>query len=71
MWFYADIRLLESNASKPLLFIAHSTMRQLSKSSLALRGVIAWREVCACPEACADACERVSECAASVVMKNT
>ena len=33
--------------------------------------IISWREIFECLEACADACENVSECVGSVVMKNT
>jgi len=38
-------------------------------SSLSL--VISWRNIYDCIEACADACEHVSECVGSVIMKNT
>ena len=33
--------------------------------------VIAWRDIYRCLEGCADACEHVSECVGSVIMKNT
>ena len=33
--------------------------------------VIAWRDIYGCLEACADACEHVSECVGTVIMKNT
>ena len=33
--------------------------------------IIALRDVYECLEACADACEHVSECVGTVIMKNT
>ena len=33
--------------------------------------IISWREIYDCLEACADACEHVSECVGTVIMKNT
>lgn len=39
--------------------------------TLGLILVIAWRDIYGCLEACADACEHVSECVGTVIMKNT
>lgn len=51
------------------LFLA--SMRALSKGDSDPLHVIAWRDIYRCLEACADACEHVSECVGSVIMKNT
>lgn len=47
------------------------SMRALSKNSTDPLHVIAWRDIYRCLEACADACEHVSECVGTVIMKNT
>lgn len=44
--------------ANPLLFIA-------------VLLTIYWRDIFECLESCSDACEHVSECVGSVVMKNT
>lgn len=48
-----------------------SSMRALSTGNLEPLTVIAWRDIYAGLEACADACEHVSECVGTVIMKNT
>ena len=48
-----------------------SSMRALTKSSMDVFEMIAWRKIYESLEACADACEHVSECVGSVIMKNT
>ena len=48
-----------------------ASMRELTKSGEDVLLTISWRDLYDCFEACADACEHVSECVGSVVMKNT
>ena len=48
-----------------------STMRELTKKSTNVLETISWRKIYNNFEACADACEHVSECVGSVIMKNT
>lgn len=48
-----------------------SSMRELTKDPADVLVTISWREVYDCLEACADACEHVSECVRTVIMKNT
>ena len=48
-----------------------SSMRDLSKNATDVLVTIAWRDIYDCLEACADACENVSECVGTVIMKNT
>ena len=48
-----------------------TSMRALFTNSKDPLEVIAWREIFACLEACADACEHVGDCVGSVIMKNT
>lgn len=48
-----------------------SSMRELTKNSTDVLETISMREIYDCLEACADACEHVSECVESVIMKNT
>ena len=47
------------------------SMRELALKKTDALTTIAWRDVFDCLEACADACEHVSECVGSVIMKNT
>ncbi len=47
------------------------SMRDVSRNAPSVLSVIAWRDIYECLEACSDACEHVSECVASVIMKNT
>lgn len=47
------------------------SMRELMKNSQDVLVTIAWREIFDCFESCIDACEHVSECIGSVIMKNT
>ena len=48
-----------------------TTLRELTKNSTDVLTTISWYKVYDCLEACADACEHVSECVESIVMKNT
>lgn len=48
-----------------------ASMRELTKDPSDVLAVISWREIYECMEACADACEHVSECVGTVIMKNT
>ncbi len=48
-----------------------ATMHELTKKSTDLLVTISWYKIYDCFEACSDACEHVSECVRSIVMKNT
>lgn len=48
-----------------------SSMRELTKNPADPLNTIFWHQIYDCLEACADACEHVSECVGSVIMKNT
>ena len=48
-----------------------SSMRALTGEASDVLAIISWRDIYDCMEACADACEHVSECVGSVIMKNT
>lgn len=48
-----------------------STMHDLTKKSTNVLETLSWYKIYDCLEACADACEHVSECVGSIVMKNT
>ena len=48
-----------------------SSMRALTKEPADVLLTVSWRDIYECLEACADACEHVSECVGSVIMKNT
>ncbi len=62
-----DLNDVEEECDK--LYLA--SMRELSKSGEDVLTIIAWRDIFEGFEACADACEHVSECVGSVIMKNT
>lgn len=47
-----------------------SSMRALTKKSTDVLETVSWRKIYESLEACADACEHVSECVGSVIMKN-
>ena len=47
------------------------SMRDVTKNASDVLATIAWRDIYECMEACSDACEHVSECVATVIMKNT
>ena len=47
------------------------TMRNLTKNSTDVLTTISWYKIFERFEACADACEHVSECVGSIIMKNT
>lgn len=48
-----------------------ATMHNLTRSSTDVLTTMSWYKVFDCFEACADACEHVSECVGSIIMKNT
>lgn len=48
-----------------------ASMRELTKESKEVLVTISWRDIYNSLESCVDACENVSECVASVIMKNT
>ena len=48
-----------------------SSIRELTKNPTDVLLTICWRDIFECLESCSDACEHVSECVGSVVMKNT
>ena len=48
-----------------------STMHDLTKNSPDALKILSWHQIYDCLEACSDACEHVSECVGSIVMKNT
>ena len=48
-----------------------STMHALTKNATDVLVTLSWYKIYDCFEACADACEHVSECVGSIVMKNT
>lgn len=48
-----------------------SSMRNLTKNSDDTHERFCWYKIYDCLEACADACEHVSECVGSIIMKNT
>lgn len=48
-----------------------SSMRELTKNPADVLATVFWRDIYNCFESCADACEHVSECVGTVVMKNT
>ena len=46
-------------------------MHELTKKSTDVLVTLSWYKIYDCLEACSDACEHVSECVGSIVMKNT
>ncbi len=46
------------------------TMHELTKNSTDVLVTLSWYKIYDCFEACSDACEHVSECVGSIVMKN-
>ena len=48
-----------------------TSLRDLSLNEKDALEVLAWRDIFVCLESCADACEHVSECVGTVIMKNT
>ncbi|MBQ8689367.1 MAG: DUF47 family protein [Clostridia bacterium] len=48
-----------------------ATMHELTKKSTDVLVTLSWYKIYDCFEACSDACEHVSECVGSIVMKNT
>ena len=48
-----------------------STMHALTKNSTDALYTLSWHKIYDCFESCADACEHVSECVGSIIMKNT
>lgn len=58
---------IEEECDKLFLF----SMRELTKNTKDILLTASWRKIFDCLEACADACEHVSECVGTVIMKNT
>lgn len=48
-----------------------ATVHELTKKSDDVLTTLSWYKIYDCLEACSDACEHVSECVGSIVMKNT
>lgn len=48
-----------------------TSLRKLTKNPTDPLTIIFWHEIFNCLESCADACEHVSECVGTVIMKNT
>lgn len=48
-----------------------ATMHNLTRNSTDVLTTMSWYKIFDCFEACADACEHVSECVGSIIMKNT
>ena len=48
-----------------------TSMRALTSDTTDVLENVSWRKIYDCFESCADACEHVSECIGSVIMKNT
>ena len=48
-----------------------STVHELTRNTTDVLKTLSWYKIYDCLEACADACEHVSECVGSIVMKNT
>ncbi len=48
-----------------------SSVHELTKNSTDVLKTLCWYKIYDCFEACADACEHVSECVGSIIMKNT
>lgn len=48
-----------------------STMHELTKISNDVLKTLSWHKIYDCFEECSDACEHVSECVSSIIMKNT
>lgn len=48
-----------------------ATMHELTKNSSDVLVTVSWYKIYDCLEACSDACEHVSECVGSIVLKNT
>ena len=48
-----------------------ASMREITKKSTDVLTTLSWYKIYDCFEACSDACEHVSECVGSIVMKNT
>lgn len=63
------IELNDAEEECDKLYLA--SMRELTKNPTDVLTTISWREIYECFESCADACEHVSECVGTVIMKNT
>ena len=48
-----------------------TTMHNITKNSTDVLTTMSWYKIFDCLEECADACEHVSECVGSIIMKNT
>lgn len=62
------IKLNDAEEECDKLFLA--SMRALTKNSEDVLATVSWRHIYECFESCADACEHVSECVGTVIMKN-
>ncbi len=63
------IKLNDAEEDCDRLYLA--SMRALSVNPGDTLTTIAWRDIFTCMEDCSDACEHVSECVGTVIMKNT
>ena len=63
------IELNDAEEECDKLYLA--SMRELTKNPTDVLTIISWRKIYECFESCADACEHVSECVGTVIMKNT
>ncbi len=63
------IELNDAEEDCDKLYLA--SMRALTRNPFDVLTTVSWRDIYECFESCADACEHVSECVGSVIMKNT
>lgn len=63
------VKLNDAEEECDKLYLA--SMRALTKNSGDVLSTISWRDIYGRFESCADACEHVSECVGTVIMKNT
>lgn len=63
------IKLNDAEEECDKLYLA--SMHKITTSLTDVLTIISWREIYECFEACSDACEHVSECVSTVIMKNT
>ncbi|MBQ9106678.1 MAG: DUF47 family protein [Clostridia bacterium] len=66
-----DLIIELNNAEEECDKLYLSSMHEITKNSTDVLTTISWREVYECFEACADACEHVSECVGTIIIKNT
>lgn len=63
------VQLNDAEEECDKLYLA--SMRALTQNPVDVLTTISWREIYECFESCADACEHVSDCVGTVIMKNT